>query len=76
MRSLNLWSSNWKYRNDADVLGLRNGCTFTGFSSTNYQGEKVTITAGTIDRWVVFRDDEAYSHMDEDIESFQCFCRQ
>ena len=33
-------------RNDADVLGIRNGCTFTGWTGSGYDGEKFTVTAG------------------------------
>ena len=30
--------------------GLRYGCTFTGFTSTGFTGNKMTFTAGTTDR--------------------------
>ena len=52
------WSSDFKYRckkpsinilpnrNDADVLGIRNGCTFTGWTGSGYDGETFTATAG------------------------------
>ena len=33
-------------RNDADVLGIRNGCTFTGWTGSGYDGETFTATAG------------------------------
>ena len=33
-------------RNDADVLGIRNGCTFTGWTGSGYDGETFTVTAG------------------------------
>merc|ERR1712107_20437 len=32
-RSFSYFSGDWTYRNDADVLGVRHGCTFTGFTS-------------------------------------------
>merc|ERR1712032_1043660 len=57
------WSSDFKYRNDADVLGIRNGCTFTGWT-----GQK--------DRWVVFSKSSLYKKFDENILSFQCNCRE
>jgi len=31
-RQFEYWSSDWKYRNDADVVAVRNGCTFTGWT--------------------------------------------
>merc|ERR1719342_843804 len=43
------FSSNWKYRNDLDTIGLRFGCTFTGFSSTGFSGNKMILTADTTD---------------------------
>merc|ERR1712080_416355 len=36
-RQLLYWSSDYKYRNDADIVAVRNGCTFTG-----YMGEAST----------------------------------
>jgi len=62
------FSSNWKYRNDLDTIGLRFGCTFTGFSSTGFSGNKMILTADTTDRWVVLKADEGYNHFHEDIE--------
>ena len=69
------FSSDWGYRNDVDTIGVRNGCSFTGFTSTGFTGNKMVITAGTTDRWVVLEDDEQYKLFAEDIEAIQCFCR-
>jgi len=33
-RSFSYFSSDWSYRNDADVVGVLHGCTFTGFTLT------------------------------------------
>ena len=49
-RNFYYFSSDWKYRNDIDTIGLRYGCTFTGFTSTGFTGNKMTLTAGPIDR--------------------------
>ena len=49
-RNLYYFSSDWKYRNDVDTIGLRYGCTFSGFTSTGFTGNKMTITAGATDR--------------------------
>lgn len=74
-KNLYYFSSDWKYRNDVDTIGLRYGCTFTGFTSTGFSGNKMTLTAGPTDRWVILEKEEAYKHFHEDIEAFQCFCR-
>ena len=34
------------FRNDADVVAVRNGCTFTGWTGSGYDGETFTVTAG------------------------------
>jgi len=68
------WSSWWKYRNDMDLVAVRNGCVFTGFSGSDYNGDMITIRAQGRDRWVVFRSSSQYYHMAEDIESLQCYC--
>jgi len=72
------WSSDFKYRNDADVLGIRNGCTFTGWTGSGYDGETFTATAGPgpRDRWIVFSRSSLYKKFDENILSFQCNCRE
>merc|ERR1712080_451793 len=67
-------SSGWKYRNDMDLVAVRNGCVFTGFSGSDYNGDMITIRAQGRDRWVVFRSSSQYYHMAEDIESLQCYC--
>jgi len=74
-RNFFFFSSDWKYRNDIDTIGVRFGCTFTGFTSTEFSGNKMIITADSTDRWIVLADDEAYKKFDEDIESYQCYCR-
>jgi len=74
-RRLKYFSSDWKYRNDIDTIGLRSGCTFLGFTGSSFDGNKMVLTAGVTDRWLVLTNDEAYSHFHEDIESFQCLCR-
>jgi len=68
------WSSYWKYRNDMDTIGVRSGCTFTGYSDSSYNGNSVTIRGEQWDRWVVFANEAQYRHMDEDIESIACHC--
>ena len=42
------------FRNDADLIGLKNGCTFTGFTGSSFDGEKMIFTAGVTDRLVRF----------------------
>merc|ERR1719495_720304 len=59
------FSSNWKYRNDIDTIGVRYGCTFTGFTSTDFSGNKMIITADSTDRWIVLADNESYKKFDE-----------
>ena len=34
------------FRNDADVVAVRNGCTFTGWTGSGYNGETFTVTGG------------------------------
>jgi len=75
-RNFYYWSSDWKYRNDVDTIGVRFGCTFTGFTSTGFSGNKMIISTGSTDRWVTLEKDAAYKSFDEDIESVQCFCKQ
>ena len=41
-------------RNDMDVVGVRAGCTFTGFSGSAFDGNSVTVRAEQSDHWVVF----------------------
>jgi hypothetical protein len=48
-------SSSWPNRNDMDLVGVRAGCSFTGFAGSSFNGEKVTVRAPhTSERWVVF----------------------
>jgi len=70
------FSSYWKYRNDIDLIGVRAGCTLTGFSDTNYSGKRGTFRADATDRWWVLAEWAEYSHLDQDIESIQCVCRK
>jgi len=74
-RRLKYFSSDWKYRNDIDTIGLRNGCTFTGFTGSSFDGNQMVLTAGVTDRWLVLKNSAAYTNFHEDIESFQCVCR-
>ena len=37
-------------RNDIDVIGLRAGCTFTGYSDSSFNGQRMTIRAEGYDR--------------------------
>jgi len=69
------WSSYNKYRNDMDLIAVRAGCTFTGFSDSEFNGNSGVVAATQgYDRWVVFQRSPQYRHLDEDIESVQCFC--
>jgi len=74
-RELTYWSSDWSYRNDADVVGVRGGCTFTAWTEVGFQGERLHLVAGEAERWVVFEQDTMYANFHENIESFQCHCR-
>lgn len=64
-KQLNYWSSDWKYRsekvsrtfdprNDADLVGVRSGCSFTGWTGSSFDGDSFSLTAGMSDRWVVW----------------------
>jgi len=68
------WSSNWKYRNDMDLIAVRDGCTFTGFSDSEFNGNSGVVAANGWDRWVNFHRSSQYRHLDEDIESVMCYC--
>jgi len=68
------FSSWWSYRNDMDTIGVRAGCTFTGFSGSRFNGQSAKIAAGQYDRWIVFSREMEYQHIDEDIESLKCSC--
>ena len=37
-------------RNDIDVIGVRAGCTFTGYSDSSFNGQRMTIRAEGYDR--------------------------
>lgn len=69
------FSSYFSYRNDMDTIGVRAGCTFTGYSDSSYNGNRIDIKADAYDRWVVFEDHAQYRHMHADIESLRCVCR-
>jgi len=69
------FSSYWKYRNDVDLVGVRAGCTFTGYSSTGFSGKRETIVAGDNDVWIELKEHSTYRHLHEDIESVSCNCR-
>merc|ERR1719234_1006355 len=77
-RSFAYFSSDWKYRNDADLVAVRHGCSFTGFTGVNYSGKRVQIATDRKDRWVVFANWNASSpihDLHESILSYQCVCR-
>jgi len=83
-RSFAYFSSDWKYRNDADLVAVRHGCTFTGFTGVSFSGKSVQIAAGRKDRWVVFAKwnvtspldgDASFPDLHESILSYQCVCR-
>jgi len=59
-----------------DVVGVRAGCTFTGFSGSAFNGNSVMVRAEQWDHWVVFSREAQYQHIDEDIESLTCHCIQ
>jgi len=69
------FTSYWSYRNDMDTIGIRAGCTFTGYSDSSFNHNRIDIKADAYDRWVVFADHAEYRHMDNDIESLRCVCR-
>merc|ERR1712059_243076 len=74
-KRLKYFSSDWKFRNDADVVGVKRGCTFTGYTGDSFNGDNFVLTAGDTDRWVVFADSQDYRRFHESILSFTCFCR-
>ena len=41
---------NFTFRNDADVVGVRHGCTFTGFTGGSFDGDSFSLSAGNTDR--------------------------
>ena len=41
-------------RNDMDVVGVRAGCTFTGFSGSAFNGNSVMVRGEQWDKWAVF----------------------
>jgi len=73
-KSLSYWSSDYKYRNDADVVGVKKGCTFSAWTEVGFQGDKFELIARETERWTVFEKDPASAHFHENIESFQCNC--
>ena len=40
----------WYGRNDMDTVGIRAGCTFTGYSDSKFNGNRIDIKAGLYDR--------------------------
>ena len=42
-------------RNDIDVIGVRAGCTFTGYSDSSFNGQRMTIRAEGYDRLILMR---------------------
>ena len=45
-------------RNDADILGVRRGCTFIGYSNANFDSSagNFVLTSGATDRWQTKKD--------------------
>jgi len=68
------WSAYYQYRNDMDLIAVRAGCTFTGYTESHWDGDSAVIQAVGHDRWVVFAWEFGYQHLDEDIESVRCYC--
>jgi len=68
-------STYYAYRNDIETIGVKAGCTLTAFSDSSFNGDRVAIAATNYDRWVNLGEDASYLHMNEDIESVQCVCR-
>jgi len=71
------FSDYYKYRNDIETIGVKAGCTLTAFSNTGFSNQRGTLRADDMsDRWWVLRDYAEFLHLDNDIESIQCVCRQ
>jgi hypothetical protein len=68
------FSSYWKYRNDIDTVGVRAGCMFTGYSGTEYYGNKIVLRGEVRNSWYVLEEHAQYQHMENDIESIRCQC--
>jgi len=73
-KGLNYFSSDWKYRNDADIVGVRQGCTFSAWTQVDFSGERFDLTAKDTKRWVLFEKDPRFAIFHENIEAFQCNC--
>jgi len=70
------FTSYWSYRNDMDTIGVRAGCSIILYSDSSYNGNSIKIDAYQMsDRWVVLGETAGYQHMEEDVESLQCTCR-
>lgn len=64
------------YRNRIEVVGVRPGCSFTGFAQNNFDGEQIMISNdGEFNRWVALADDVQYQQLNNNIESVQCVCK-
>jgi len=73
-KELKYFSSDWKYRNDADIVGVRKGCTFSAWTEVGFGGKRLDLTARETERWVLFEKDTTSANFEENIESFQCNC--
>lgn len=73
-REFRYWSADWKYRNDADLVAVRAGCTFTAWTEVAFEGEKMILVGGSRDRWVVLAESQDFVNFHENILSFQCQC--
>merc|ERR1719220_59378 len=73
-REFRYWSADWKYRNDADLVAVRAGCTLTAWTEVAFEGEKMILVGGSRDRWVVLAESQDFANFHENILSFQCRC--
>merc|ERR1712032_877833 len=37
------FAATYSYRNDIDVIGVRAGCTFTGYSDSSFNGQRIVM---------------------------------
>jgi len=65
------------YRNKIELVGVRPGCTFTGYGGKNFDGDKISIkNEGEYNRWVALGEVEEYKALNNNIESVECVCGQ
>jgi len=71
------FSSNWKYRNSIDTIGVKAGCRLTLFPDSSFSGRSLDFEAEQpSDRWVVLGESKStsYQQMKNNVESLQCIC--